>query len=634
MLAFLFTARADNSFDFKEFHVIKTKIVGIKSISRKKLSRYLIIKSSPRWKFWRPKLQANFTDVEDDLLQIKQFYQNAGYYHTKVTYHLERVKTGQILPSLKDLAQGNLNQVYEKEILVPAVKLIYSVSEGPPVLIRSVSIKIRPEIEEFSEETLIDLLPTKTAVIFDTAQYYQSKKTLVKAFRNNGYPNVNLDGEVTVNTDRNEAMVTFDIIPGAKCQFGKITIADNMDYIREETLYRALRFEKGETYSEAKVDGSMRNLFNLDVFKTVSFSPEEGHSDRTVIPFTLEAEPKKRQSTRLGVGYGSEDGPRVSGTWTFRNAFNWGGKLSLNAKTSKLIQKANVEFLQPYAIDSKSSLKYVAGFEREFLDSHTNRRSFAEIDLNQDINQNWSYNFGYILEINKLEDFNIDDPEEIALFRDDNNFLLSFLRFGVSRDTRNNIFAPTKGSVLALSIEHGSHLTGSEVDFFAPSFEVIHHQPVTKSITLAGRVRVESIQEIYDTTSIPIFKRLFLGGSSTVRGYGFQKLGPIDEDDDPLGGESSLSANVEIRCPIYKKLSGVVFIDMGLIKSESFSYNLQDLLYSCGLGIRYETVVGPIRLDFGYKLNPPRRGDFGITSNPNDEIEDRWKIHANIGQAF
>ena len=152
---------------------------------------------------------------------------------------------------------------------------------------------------------------------------------------------------------------------------------------------------------------------------------------------------------------------------------------------------------------------------------------------------------------------------------------------------------------------------------------------------MAGRIRGEVIQETEDSQSIPIFKRLFLGGTNTVRGYGYQKLGPLDPNGNPLGGQTAISGNLELRFPVYKKFSGVVFSDMGHVDLDPFSVDSGEMRFTCGAGIRYNTIIGPVRLDFGYKINPPVLGDVTVnTPTPNEEVEDRWKIHFSIGQAF
>ena len=119
-----------------------------------------------------------------------------------------------------------------------------------------------------------------------------------------------------------------------------------------------------------------------------------------------------------------------------------------------------------------------------------------------------------------------------------------------------------------------------------------------------------------------------------MRGYAFQELPPLDPNGKPLGGQTALNANIELRYPIYKELRGVAFVDMGQVDPEAFSLNLSEMRYSCGLGLRYNTPVGPIRLDVGYNLNPPTGKDTGDLSRPDEVVGDRWRIYLSIGQAF
>ncbi|NIS08618.1 MAG: BamA/TamA family outer membrane protein, partial [Candidatus Dadabacteria bacterium] len=115
--------------------------------------------------------------------------------------------------------------------------------------------------------------------------------------------------------------------------------------------------------------------------------------------------------------------------------------------------------------------------------------------------------------------------------------------------------------------------------------------------------------------------RFFTGGSTTMRGFPFQELGPLDGSGDPVGGNTLLLGNLEARYPIYKKLGGVVFLDYGNVFPDEFDFKIDDIKYAVGTGLRFDTIVGPLRVDFGYTLNP----------EPNI---DRFQFFLSIGHAF
>ena len=346
--------------------------------------------------------------------------------------------------------------------------------------------------------------------------------------------------------------------------------------------------------------------------------------------------PKKRNSFKAGIGYGNEDGLRLSGVWTYRNLLGWGGKFSIEAKRSDLIDSVRGRYVQPYFMGERHTLNTNAGFLRDKTDSYTSRSISANAFFERKLNAFWRGKIGYNLDLSEITELKVADPLDIAEIQEGNNYLISSAQIGFFRDSTDNDTNPTRGSSLSLSGQWATSLLGSELTFFQPYVEYKKYYSPFSQWVLAGRIRYDTIQETEDTDLIPINKRLFMGGTNTVRGYGYQKLGPLDASGNSVGGQSALNGNIELRHPIYKKISGVVFVDMGFLGGDPFTLNSDELRFTGGAGLRYDTPVGPIRIDFGYKLNPPTLGDVAVTPvpNPDDDIEDRWQIHFSIGQAF
>jgi outer membrane protein insertion porin family/translocation and assembly module TamA len=341
-----------------------------------------------------------------------------------------------------------------------------------------------------------------------------------------------------------------------------------------------------------------------------------------MVPMRLEAKPKKRQSLRFGAGYGSEDGFRLKSGWTYRNIGGWAGRLNLNAKRSDIYEGISGDYTQPYTLDDWNQFRGESGMELETLESYDNRKAFSNVSLTRRLLKDWELIIKYNLEINRLEDVNVTDPDELLAFEKEHNYWISSVAWGVTHNTTDHDINPTKGHFFSLSVEAASAYFGSSLSFIKPDIEVKQFQPIPFETLLAGRLRFQNLQETEDTDYLPIFKRLFLGGANTVRGYGYQKLGLLDDTGTPLGGQSLMNANLELRRLIYDALSGVLFLDMGMLSEKAFRYDLSRIRYCIGVGLRYETLVGPIRVDWGYPLNPGS----GET--------DSWQLHFSVGQAF
>jgi outer membrane translocation and assembly module TamA len=170
-------------------------------------------------------------------------------------------------------------------------------------------------------------------------------------------------------------------------------------------------------------------------------------------------------------------------------------------------------------------------------------------------------------------------------------------------------------------IDHANDGFISDVSFVKLVLEARHYQPLWWNVLFATRLLLGAIEPYGGSDDIPFYLRLFAGGPGSVRGFAVRRLGPLDKEGDPIGGKSLIEGSAELRFPIAGQFAGAVFVDAGKVFRDSFTYKLHALRYAVGTGIRYNTPVGPLRLDVGFILD--RRAD-----------EDFGRVEFSIGQAF
>lgn len=620
------------------FGLIAVNFTGVESVSKSDLAKTLAAQTPPVWKVWRPAPVLSAQDLEEDRLRIQQYYRNNGYYRTEVEIAVsvsgiesER-KAVKVNPSTLTATEPGKEQA-EK---LPRVEVTYKINEGPPVLIESIDMVISGTVEGVDRTAILADTRLEIGQVFKVAEYEESKKNIKRTLGNRGYPFAEITGRAVVELKVNQAKLSFRVTPARRCVFGPTTISQEGAEVSETVVRRALTYTEGGIYDANKVEASRRNLFKLDVFRSAVIQPDGPPAEEGgPVPMRVQLKSKDRRSVRFGVGYGTEDKLRLQAGLTYRNLAGQGGRLTLSARSSDLLKNIQLAYDQPYFLDARNSLSAKAGNELEEPPAYKNRRIFSDVSLTRKLGQNWFLRLIYGLSLNTEESVTADSPLAIEerQFLDENT-LISAVGTEMARDTRNDLLNPKTGSLLGAKIAVAPDFLGSELAYFQPAIDVAKYVPVTKNIVLAGRLRLETIQGIQGSSFIPAFKRLYLGGSDTVRGYAYQELPPLDRNGNPIGGQSAFNASVEARFPIYKDLSGVTFLDTGLLDKDPFRLNISDMLYTCGVGLRYDTVIGPIRADVGYKLNPPTGKDIGDFTNPNDIVGDRWRFYLNIGQAF
>jgi outer membrane translocation and assembly module TamA len=241
----------------------------------------------------------------------------------------------------------------------------------------------------------------------------------------------------------------------------------------------------------------------------------------------------------------------------------------------------------------------------------------GETRVSRQLSRIWSGAGGFEISRNLFSDV---DPDLLGTgVAEDNTLFIQFVE--LKRDTSDNLLNPTRGLVLRGELDHSTTALISDASFFKLLLEARHYHPLWEKIILASRFAVGGIKPYAGSDTVPGNVRFLTGGPGSIRGFAHNRVGPLDSQDRPLGGNSLLLGSVELRFPITGDLGGVVFLDAGNVYSGALSYDLSDLRVGIGPGIRYNTPVGPFRLDFGIALNPRSGDPFG-------------RLDFSIGHAF
>jgi translocation and assembly module TamA len=210
--------------------------------------------------------------------------------------------------------------------------------------------------------------------------------------------------------------------------------------------------------------------------------------------------------------------------------------------------------------------------------------------------------------------------EENAAERD---FTLLVLPFALRRDTTDSLLDPTTGGLATLTVTPSFGMLGTDTDFYvARLFDSVHYRLTDdKTVILAGWGRVSTVLGD-DTLALPANRRIYAGGAGSVRGYPLDSIGRLDAQNDPVGGRSATEAGLELRWKVSDPFGVVGFVETGGVYDKAFPDWGQDLQWGAGIGVRYYSAIGPLRLDVAVPLN--RR----------NEIDDAFQILVSLGQAF
>ncbi len=589
---FFFVNPALGETDQTAVRISKIKVKGAKAVSVKDI-KGRIATEFPSLNPFAKKPEFDEETLKEDMIRIQRLYADHGYYDAEANYELK------------------YNEGKNR------VEITISIKEGKPVILTDLNMEIGGDLSEELKKRIRGSVPLKVKKTFSAIDYQATKGIISNILSENGYPKSDIEGQALVNRVEKWAKVSYKINPGALYRFGSVSVEGN-EKVAGNIIKREVTFKKGDIYSTKKINDTQARIFQLDLFGSVLMDTNFDE-DRKVANLTIKVKERKPGTVKVGVGFGTVDLVRGQVFLTQRNLFGGGRRLEVTGKASFITQRVQTSIIQPYIIGKASELFSNVNFIRDNLPAYTDLTFLTTTGVRKRFAKVFSAFGSFNVQLTRLSGV----PGEISDFTvPRGNFFLTFFSSGIERNTTDNILNPTRGSVATFSLEPSFKALGSDVNYLKSTLGLSGYKKLF-NVVFASRILVGVIEPFGGTGTfdVPIFKRFFAGGPTSVRGFPFQKLGPLDVDQNPIGGNSLLEGSFEVRFPIYKEFGGVVFFDYGNVYSKAFDYKLSELKYSPGVGLRYNTLIGPIRADVGYALNP----EPGIR---------RVQFWFSIGQAF
>jgi outer membrane protein assembly complex protein YaeT len=569
-------------------------IVGADTIKPKQIKNQLTIPLPSIWP-WKKKPVFKEEHLQADLEQLKVFYRTEGFYHTKITYEVQKLD-GQVAVTLY-------------------------VDEGPPIRVTQIEVKGTEVIGAVALANIRDNRPLEPGDRYNKSNYEQLKVNYVNYLQTHGYYHGKVDGKVYLDDKLNTARIVLIITPGPVCYFGETKVEGEVHTPKYLILHK-LAFQKGEKFSVKKIFESQKNLYDTDLFRSATISPGEVPKEQTVIPITVKVRERKRRSIKVGAGYGDEDLLRARLNLRLRNVAGGGRTLDLESKYSSIDTHVIGTFKNPQIFRSYFDFVALAGIIHRDLPGFTDRSYYTQARFEHDLPWKFRAYFGHAFEYARPYDVPLSTLLLLQETEPGKLYKSSMLIFGLSRDTTVNPSDPTGGGRVNLATECALDFLGSNLEFSRIVAEAYRYHTIVKNVVMSGRLKFGLIQPIQATDQIPIQRRFFSGGYNSVRGYRLDYLGPRNSAGDPLGGEAVIEGNLQTRVPVYKKLRAVGFMDFGNVYFKAADIDLGQLKYAAGFGVNYLTPIGPVGLYFAWPLNPI------------DPSEDTFRVHFTIGPSF
>jgi translocation and assembly module TamA len=556
----------------KQQKVINFEMIGKQKNLLKEIRHFFTVDhltcSSSEWKLKQA--------LDDDKKIIKKTSRAYGYYHLEIVEKITRKK-----------------DCWNIEI---------NITEGPRVIVDSVNIHITGEAND--DSNFMRLISKDIIKVGDPLQhdkYEQLKKQIEAVAAKRGYfDGKYIDKKFTVDKTNNSASIILSYSSSKRYRVGKLTIEQNA--LDSELLNKYINIISGQPYNEEDLISTYQGLSSSFYYTTIDLTPQIDQRQNYKVPILLKAVTSKIKTYSIGIGASTNTGPRLKASHKNKLVNSRGHSYLAELSLSPVVSNIGFSYRIPGEKPRTDFYELSSQAIHEDTDTSTSDTfniGAAKLDL---LDNEWTRRLSLQYSI---DDFDVGEDNDITqLFR-------PLIGFSITRS--NSPLRPTNGYRINATFTSAHEAILSDLSFSQATISAKYIRGFGKKIRLLTRTQL-GYTETSDFEELPSNLRFFAGGDTSIRGYDYEALGPEDEAGDITGGDGLIIGSLEMDYLFTQKWGGALFVDGG----NAFIDSQFDMVIGAGIGVRWQSPIGPVRLDLAFPIDEP-------------DADNDWRLHFSLG---
>jgi len=499
--------------------------------------------------------------------------------------------------------------------LMDEIHVIVSITPGPVYTIKSFDIRLYSGPSDnliVCEQVTPSAIGIELQKPIDAQNILKAELKLLQLLSECGYPLASIEKrEIVANGETKTVSISLDVQAGELSRFGPVSF-QGLTSVKPLLVQRKIRWKENEIYNSRLVEDTQNFLLDTHLFSSVLITHAEELSSDGTLPMTIEVIESKHRSVNVGASYQTFFGPGVTFGWEHRNFGGMGRKLSIQGDFTRISHTGLVVYQIPDFLRVGQDYVWQGQAMHEAITAYSQRT----YNLGNRLERNWGTRFRYSIG-GKIERLYVTNSVH------NGNFLLIEIPFYLRWSKANSLLNPTRGLTVEYRLVPSANLTDTTDYYLYQEARLGSYIPLTSnhSVCLAQKITFGSILS-HMLNAVPVSKR-FLGGSEEeLRGYKYKTVSPLKHKHKPIGGRSAIYYTFETRFRVSESFGLVPFFDLGRVTLKSLPDFHGKWFKSLGLGVRYFSFIGPLRLDVGFPLDKRKK------------LDKTYRILVSIGQMF